>query len=75
MRSFRRMEQPTERPEPSSEDPVEGRPDIPEQQEPGQQSPEPDGFPGYGEPPPDVRRDSPPHVPRRDWGPSEGSAP
>ena len=25
-------------------------------------------FPGYGEPPPDARRDSPPKVPRRDWG-------
>lgn len=75
MRSFQCMEQPTERPEPSSDDPVEGRPDLPEQQEPGAARSEPDGFPGYGEPPPDVRRDSPPHVPHREWGPTENPGP
>ena len=68
MRSFLGMEQPSERPEPSSEDPVE-------HQEPGQGAPEPEGFPGYGEPPADVRRDSPPNVPHRDWGPTENAGP
>lgn len=66
------MEQPTERPEPTSEDPVEGRRDIPDEP-PARQQPEPDPFPGYGEPPPDVRRDAPPNVPRRDWGPTRNT--
>lgn len=61
------MDQPR-RPEPSPERPVEGRPEEPERKEPRRRQPEPDPFPGYGEPPPDVRRDSPPKVPRRDWG-------
>jgi hypothetical protein len=74
MRSFRRMV-PTERPEPSSKDPVEGHPDVPEPPGPGTADPEPDDFPGYGEPPPDVRRDAPPNVPRRDWGPKDETAP
>ena len=51
---------------------MEGRPDVPDAPDPGHPQPhprpEPDPFPGYGEPPPDVRRDSPPNVPRRDWG-------
>ncbi len=69
------MEPPSERPEPSSEDPVEGRPDIPGPREPAPGSPRPDDFPGYGEPPPDVRRDSPPNVPEREWGPTKDTPP
>jgi len=66
---------PPTRPELSFEDPVEGRPEEPERKDPGYRQPEPDPFPGYGERPPDVRRDSPPNVPRREWGPTEDTAP
>ena len=61
------MNQPT-RPEPSFEDPVEGRPEEPERKDPGYRQPEPDPFPGYGEPPPDARRDSPPKAPEGSGG-------
>jgi hypothetical protein len=64
-----------DRPESSSGDPVEGRPAEPERKEPGYRQPEPDPFPGYGEPPPDAGRDSPPNVPRRDWGPPGNTDP
>jgi len=64
IRSFRCMEQPTRRPEPSTDDPAEGRPGLPEKQNPRRPRPEPDPFPGYGEPPP--------NVPRRGWGPGGG---
>jgi len=62
------MEPPAQRPEPSPEEPVKGRPGAPEGEAPGWKRPEPDPFPGYGEPPPEARRESPPKVPRRDWG-------
>jgi hypothetical protein len=75
MPTFPAMDTASERPEPSSEDPVEGRPDIPEEKDPGRARPELDPFPGYGEPPPEVRRESPPDVPRRDWGPTGNTAP
>jgi len=68
------MNQPR-RPEPSPEDPVEGRPEKPERKEPGYRQPEPDPFPGYGEPPPGARREPPPKVPPRDWGPTGNTAP
>jgi hypothetical protein len=76
MRSFpESMERPTERPQPPSEDPVEGRFDVPDTQAPGWTRPEPDPFPGYGEPPPDARRDSPPNVRRREWDPTGNTEP
>lgn len=56
------------------EKPVEGHPEEPERKEPHRR-PEPDPFPGYGEPPPEVRRDSPPNVPPRNWGPSGNTGP
>ena len=58
------MEEPTDRPEPA---PAGGTPEP--------EPPPPDPFPGYGEPPPDVRRDAPPNVPRREWGPTQDTAP
>lgn len=51
------------------------RPEEPERKEPRRRQPEPDPFPGYGELPPDVSRDSPPKVPRRDWGSSGDATP
>jgi len=68
------MEQPSDRPPPSPGKPVEGSQDAPARKEPGHRRPEPDPFPGYGEPPPDVRRDSPPSVPPRRWGPNQNAA-
>jgi len=65
------MEPPTRRPEPPAEDPVEGSPDAPEPPRPAPGQPELNDFPGYGEPPPDVHRDSPPHVPPRERGPTD----
>jgi len=69
------MERPTESPPPPSRDPVEGSPDTPDPRPPGRKRPEPDPFPGYGEPPPDARRESPPNVPRREWGPTGNTEP
>ena len=75
MSSFQGMETPSERPGPSFDDPVEGRRDVPDEKNPGRARPEPDPFPGYGEPPPEARRESPPDVPRRDWGPTGNTSP
>jgi len=60
------MDQPT-RPEPSPKDPVEGRCEEPERKRPPYKQPEPDPFPGYGEPPPEALRESAPNVTRQEW--------
>src|SRR5262249_31914334 len=54
---------PPTRPEPSFEDPVEGRPEEPERKDPGYRQPEPDPLPGYRPPPPPLRPPPPPHAP------------
>jgi hypothetical protein len=69
------MEQPSDRPPTPPRKPVEGTPEAPERKNPGHRRPEPDPFPGYGEPPPDVRRDAPPKVPPREWGPTGNTTP
>jgi len=63
------MERPTHQPERPTEDPAQGQPDLPEKQDPRRPRPELDPFPGYGEPPAEERREAPPQVPGREWGP------